>query len=94
MVRIVTAQPLANYRLWLRFTDGAEGEVDLSHLVGRGVFAAWNDPAEFDKVSVDPRTRTVCWPGGIDLDPDVLHAKAMGRAMPGVGGSGGAGTAA
>ena len=34
-----------NYRLWLRYDDGACGEVDLSHLVGQGVFAAWSDPA-------------------------------------------------
>jgi len=82
MERIVAAQPLANYRLWLRFTDGAEGEVDLSHLVGRGVFARWNNPAEFAKVVVDPKTRTVRWPGDIDLDPDVLYSKVTGKAIP------------
>lgn len=82
MERIVAARALANYRLWLRFTDGAEGEVDLAHLVGRGVFAAWSDPAQFAKVGVDPKTRTVCWPGGLDLDPDVLYAKVTGKALP------------
>lgn len=83
MERIVAVKPLPAYRVWLRFTNGAEGEVDLSHLVGRGVFADWNDPAEFAKVSVDPATQTICWPGGIDLDPDVLYSKATGKAIPG-----------
>jgi hypothetical protein len=83
MERIVQVQPKAGYRLWLRFTDGAEGEVDLSHLVGRGVFQAWQNPAEFAKVMVDPETGTVAWPGGIDLDPDVLYAQVRGIRVPG-----------
>ena len=83
MERIVAAQARPGYRLWLRFTDGAEGEVDLSHLVGRGIFARWNDPAEFAAVRVDSLTRTVSWPGDIDLDPDVLYARVTGKAVPG-----------
>jgi hypothetical protein len=84
MERIVAAEARPNYRLWLRFTNGAEGEVDLAHLVGHSVFAAWNDPAEFARVQVDPITRTVTWPGGIDLDPDVLYARVTGTPPPGL----------
>jgi hypothetical protein len=83
MVRITAVEPRPDYRLWLRFSDGSEGEVELGHLVGRGVFAAWNDPAIFALVAIDPDTRTVSWPGGIDLDPDVLYAKVTGKALPG-----------
>jgi hypothetical protein len=83
MARIAAAEARPGYRVWLRFADGAEGEVDLSYLVGRGVFERWNDPDEFAKVRVDPETETVCWPGDIDLDPDVLYAKATGRPIPG-----------
>ncbi len=78
MERIVAAEARPGYRLWLRFTDHAEGEVDLSHLVGRGVFATWNDPPDFARARVDPSTGTVSWPGGLDLDPDVPYAKATG----------------
>lgn len=78
--RITAVRALENYRLWLQFSDGTKGEVDLAHLVGKGVFAVWNDRAFFAKAAVDPLARTVCWPGGIDLDPDVLYAKATGKA--------------
>lgn len=71
--RIVAAKARPNYRLWIRFADGKEGEVDLSSLVGKGVFARWEDPAEFEKVYIDEETGTVAWPGGIDLAPDALH---------------------
>ena len=70
---IVQAKPLEGYRIWICFADGLEGEIDLSDLVGKGVFAAWIDPAEFKKVHIDSETHTVAWPGGIDLAPDALY---------------------
>jgi len=73
MHRIVSAHALSGYRLSLRFEDGIEGEVDLTELVGKGVFAAWADPAEFERVFIDPENHTVAWPGGIDLCPESLY---------------------
>jgi hypothetical protein len=39
----VEVKALANYRIWLRYDDGVQGEVDPSDLAGRGVFKAWSD---------------------------------------------------
>lgn len=83
MHRITDVRPLPEYRIWLRFDDGAEGVVDLSDLVGKGVFAAWEDPSYFEEVFVNPESRTVTWPGGIDLDPDVLYHDVTGAPLPG-----------
>lgn len=73
MHRIVEVRSLEDYRVWIRFADGKQGIVDLSDLVGRGVFAAWENPQEFAKVFVDPETQTLAWPGGIDLAPEALY---------------------
>ncbi|MBN8645400.1 MAG: DUF2442 domain-containing protein [Planctomycetes bacterium] len=81
MIRIVSARPLEGFRLDLAFSDGVRGVVDLSGLAGRGVFAAWNLPGAFERVFVDPVARTVAWPGGIDLDPDVLYEQARGGSL-------------
>lgn len=78
MRHIVEAEPRQEYRLWIRFEDGTEGEVDLSGLVGKGVFRGWEDPAEFRKVHIDPDTHTVSWPGGVDLCPDSLYKDLVG----------------
>lgn len=83
MERISAAEARPGFRLWLRFTDGSEGEVDLSHLVGRGPFSRWRDAGEFELVRIDSATGTVSWPGGIDLDPDALYARVTGRSFPG-----------
>lgn len=77
MQRIVAVEPLDGYRVRIRFGDGVEGVVDLSELVGKGVFVLWNDPAQFVKVSIDPRTHTLTWPGGIDLCPDSLYEEVV-----------------
>ena len=52
MVRPTDVKALPNFRIWLRYYDGVEGEVDLSDLAGRGVFAAWNDVAFFNSVKL------------------------------------------
>ena len=36
--RPVEVKPLENFRIWLRYDDGTEGEVNLSDVAGRGVF--------------------------------------------------------
>ena len=73
--KIVACKPLPNYHIWIRFDDGLEGEVDVSHLVGKGVFAAWNSIEFFNNVRVDPKTDTLAWDDEIDLDPYVLREK-------------------
>ena len=83
MKRIVEANALPNYRLFIRFEDGAKGEVDLSSMVGNGVFASWKDQAVFSRVAIDISTGTVIWPGGIDLCPDTLYSDVTSTPIPG-----------
>ena len=73
--KIVACRPLPHYRVWIRFDDGLEGEVDLSDLVGKGVFEAWSSVAYFNMVRIDPNTDTLTWGDDIDLDPYVLRDK-------------------
>jgi hypothetical protein len=77
--RIVACKPLPNYHIWIRFDDGVEGEVDLNHLVGKGVFKAWDSIEFFNQVRVDPISDTVAWGEDIDLDPYVLRQKLVGQ---------------
>jgi hypothetical protein len=80
LVDIVEARPLEGHRIYLRFEDGVEGEVDLSKLVDfKGVFAPLQDPEEVRRVTVNPDLGTVCWPTGADLDPDVLYSILTGQ---------------
>ena len=75
--RIVAAEARADYRIWIRFEDGLEGELSVEHLLGRGVFSAWSDPAVFRALYVDEDSGTVAWPGDIDLAPDALRTRLV-----------------
>jgi len=78
MIRPVEVRPLPNYRIWLRYADGNEGEVDLSHLAGHGVFAVWHTEGVFAKVRLGPNGE-VAWPGDVDLCPDALYLRLTGK---------------
>ena len=78
MQKIVEVKPMGKYTVWLKFADGVQGTVDLSELAGKGVFAKWDDADFFNSVFIDNETRTIAWPGGIDLCPDNLYATMAG----------------
>jgi len=78
MVRPVEVRPAGSYRIWLRYADGTEGEVDLSHLAGRGVFAAWDEEGVFDRVKVGAHG-AIEWPSDLDLCPDALYLRLTGK---------------
>ena len=82
--RIVAVEARPDYHIWIEFEDGLKGELSVAHLVGQGVFASWEDEAEFQRVFVDSESGTVAWPGGIDLAPDALHRRLREAASPAV----------
>jgi len=43
MKEIVDVKVIKNYKLELTFNDGVSGIIDLSDLVGEGVFSVWED---------------------------------------------------
>lgn len=69
---------LPNFRIWLRYDDGVEGEVDLSDLAGRGVFVAWNDPGVFQDVHLGSHG-AIEWHPEIDLCPDAMYLRLTGK---------------
>ncbi|MDE0235897.1 MAG: DUF2442 domain-containing protein [bacterium] len=80
LIRPVEVQARQPYRIWLRFADGTEGEVDLAHLAGKGVFKAWSDPSFFADVGLDDGG-AVCWGDSIDLCPDALYMRLTGLSL-------------
>lgn len=71
---VVAAEARKGFKVWVRFEDGLEGEVDLSSLAGQGVFERWTqNPDEFRQLEVDAESATLVWPGGLDVAPDRLY---------------------
>ena len=90
LLQPVAVAPREGHRIWLRYADGVEGEVDLSHLAGKGVFTVWNDRSVFERVHIS-EWRSIAWNDEIELCPDALYMEITGKTpeeiMPGLQGA-------
>ena len=69
---VIDASLRGAHRVWIRFDDGLEGEVDGE------IFERLRDPAYFARFSVDD---TLTWPNGADFAPEFLRELVVrGRA--------------
>lgn len=71
---IVQARHVAGHTLWLRFSDGAEGEVDLRAELHGEVFEPLKDIHAFQAFEVHPELKTIVWANGADFAPEFLRA--------------------
>jgi hypothetical protein len=73
ILHVREAKYLHDYVVCVRFSDGAEGEVDLAgELVGE-VFEPLKDLNAFRAFKVDPELQTIVWDNGADLAPEFLY---------------------
>jgi uncharacterized protein DUF2442 len=75
LTKVTRVEALDPYWLRLWFSDGSVHDVDVQPVLARGgVFAPIHaDPDLFRRVRVSGGS--IEWPGGIDLDPLVLHGE-------------------
>ena len=74
LVHVVEARHVAGHRLWLRFDDGVEGEIDLSSEIHGEVFEPLQEVEYFRRFQLHPELRTIVWPNGADFAPEFLRA--------------------
>ena len=75
MVKLIEAKYLREYAVWLRFSDGATGEVDLSDRLYGPVFQPLKDREYFQTFEVHQELHTLVWPNGADFAPEFLHER-------------------
>ena len=78
VLKLIHAEPLPAYRLRLRYADGFTGVVDLSHLVGKGVFELWTDAEAFGRLSIGTAGE-IRWSDEVDLCADAMCLKITGK---------------
>ena len=78
MRKITNVKVLHGYRLELTFDDGISGTMDLSNLVGKGVFVLWRDRDAFEQVQIG-LSGELFWGNQVDLCPDSLYLKVTGK---------------
>ena len=78
----MTAKPievkaLDNYTIFVRFSDGVQGPIDLNHLAHRGVFHEWDKNNLFSQVHIADYG-AIAWNDDIDICPDSAYLQLKG----------------
>ena len=74
MSRVVSVTVLRGFEVELTFDDGLRKTKDLEPLLYGPMFQPLkDDPELFRQVRVDPEARTIVWPNGADICPDLLY---------------------
>jgi hypothetical protein len=76
IVHVTAVEPLEGLSIRATFSDGAVKAIYLGELFAGEVFEPIRRSREaFVSVRINRETGTVEWPGGVDLDPEVLYGR-------------------
>ncbi len=78
MVRATKVVPRQGYRLYVEFSDGTAGVVDLSERLFGPIFQPLRDESVFKQVTLD-EFGAPTWPNGADLAPDAIYNELRKR---------------
>lgn len=76
-LHITDARYSGDYKIEVTFNDGRKGLADLSPVISKGIFQKLKDESLFSKLTIDPETDTITWPGGLDLAPEYVYFLAF-----------------
>ncbi|MDA3924833.1 MAG: DUF2442 domain-containing protein [Kiritimatiellae bacterium] len=77
MLEIKEIKYIEDYTLWLLFSDGTDGNVDLKSSVWGPAFEPLKEVVFFKKAYISPVSRTVTRPKDVDFAPEYLKDKLI-----------------
>ncbi len=78
MVKLLHVAPQTGHTLHLEYEDGTTGDIDVSDLIGKGVFRALADTALFETVTVGEYGE-IRWTDDLELCADALYLQVTGK---------------
>lgn len=71
---ITETKYVGGHTIWLRFSDGIEGEVDLGSELYGEIFEPLRQVEYFQTFQLHPELLTIVWANGADFAPEFLRA--------------------
>lgn len=79
MIHAIAIKALPDYKLKVKFDDGVEGTVDLSHLKNGEAFKFWLEPGNFEKAYIDGEG--IAWNESLDIDALNIYLEITGKSF-------------
>jgi hypothetical protein len=73
MVKVISVDPLDNFKLKIELSNGRKGVFDVSPYVDKGVFGELKDEGYFR--SVRPAYGGIMWPHEQDFSPETIECE-------------------
>ena len=67
MAKIIEVRPSDNYKLYVKYSDGLDGYLNLQKMLKHKEYECIRDAVEFRKVSIDPETKDIVWECGATM---------------------------
>jgi len=77
ILHIIDAKYKSDYKIWMKFNDGAEGVVDLKDQLYGEMFDPLKDIQKFKSFRVDEELETIVWENGADFAPEFFRDKLL-----------------
>ena len=74
-MHVTQAKYINDYKVWLAFNDGTEGEIDLSHELYGEIFEPLKDKSFFKSFKLEGHT--LSWKNGADFAPEFLRERVV-----------------
>jgi len=75
MLEVIEARYIEGYSIWLKFSNGVSGEVNLENDLWGAVFEPLKDINEFKKFTLSKEPGTIVWENEADFAPEFLLDK-------------------
>lgn len=79
IMKVQSVKHVEKYTIHVKFTDGVEGDVELSGLVGKGIFNALQNEAVFAKVFTTGYS--IAWSDELEIDADTIYMELTGKSI-------------
>ena len=85
----LSVKALDGYKIWIKFSDGVKGEIDLSRFAEQVWFRPWKDRSVFENVRIVPN-EAIVWGDDDETDmglcADALYLELTGKSWDEVAG--------
>ena len=76
-LHITEAKYVKDYTIKVLFSNGKEGEADLSEALKGSVFTPLKKISAFSDFTIDKELETIVWSNGADLAPEYVYFQAF-----------------